>query len=104
MVTGSRTDGHVYGEVNSLEDLRSINRNIRSEIGKTADQEGLTELKRRSDYLCTLARSPAWRKKFGAKTDRYLEVAREENRRTVDKVNSTARRHKFDTFYNPWGS
>jgi hypothetical protein len=56
--------GHIYGEVNSVHDIREINHTIRSEMDRVKSREQLTELKKRSDYLCTLTFSPAWKKKL----------------------------------------
>ena len=49
---------HIYGEVNSIKDIRDINRTIREEMDRVKTREQLTELKKRSDYLCTLTFSP----------------------------------------------
>lgn len=104
MATAAKSDDdNEYGEVNCLKDLRDINREIRTEIHGASDRDEITTLKHRSDYLCTLTKSPAWRTKFGSKIRRYMEIAREENRRTVDKANTIARRHKIDVTYVPWG-
>src|ERR1044071_9231242 len=45
---------NLYGEVAKLGDIREINRNIRREMSEAATPDEITELKRRSDYLCTL--------------------------------------------------
>ena len=45
--------GHIYGEVNSIKDIREINGTIRLEMDRVKTREQLTELKKRSDYLCT---------------------------------------------------
>jgi hypothetical protein len=50
---------HIYGEVNSIRDIRELNRTIRQEMDHVKTREQLTELKKRSDYLCTLTFSPA---------------------------------------------
>jgi len=97
------TFGHIYGEVNSAVDLRKINRIIRKEMDRVTTREELTELKKRSDYLCTLTASPSWRKRFGSKVKRLLRVAREENRRTVAHANRIAMKHGWRADYDPWG-
>jgi hypothetical protein len=98
-----RQAGNIYREVHSLEDIRGINRTIRSELGQIRDREELTELKKRSDYLCALTLSPSWRERFGSKSGRFLEVAKEENARTTKKANQVARGKGFDADYDPWG-
>lgn len=94
---------HVYGEVDSPGDLRKINRQIREEMDSVRTREQLTELKRRSDYLCTLAKAPAWKDKFGARIDQIQKVAMEEDHKTTDHANAVARRHGWDADYDPWG-
>jgi hypothetical protein len=95
--------GHIYGVVNSAADIRRINRVIRKEMDRVTAREELTELKKRSDYLCTLTASPSWRKKFGSKINVLLRVAREENRRTVEHANRIAMKHGWRADYDPWG-
>jgi hypothetical protein len=95
--------GHIYGVVNSPADIRKINRAIRKEMDRVTTREELTELKKRSDYLCTLTASPSWRKRFGSKVAVLLRVAREENRRTVEHANRIAARHGWKANYDPWG-
>jgi hypothetical protein len=68
------------------------------------DRKHLTELKKRSDYLCTLTQAPSWRKKFGFKSGRMLAVAKEEDERTTRLANSVARRKGFGAGYDPWGN
>lgn len=94
---------NIYGEVNTLTDLRDINRQIRKEIRRTRKREDLTELKKRSDYLCTLTQAPSWQRKFGDKASRFLDVAMEEDERTTRVANSVARKRGLDADYNPWG-
>src|ERR1700687_5305612 len=95
--------GHIYGEVNSIKDIREINRKIRQEMDRATTRPELTELKKRSDYLCTLTFSPAWQKRFGKKVVRLREVAMEENRKTVEHANKVARRRRWAANYDPWG-
>ena len=95
--------GHIYGEVNSIKDIREINRKIRQEMDRATTRPELTELKKRSDYLCTLTFSPAWQKRFGKKVVRLREVAMEENRKTVEHANKVARRRGWPANYDPWG-
>ena len=95
--------GHIYGEVNSFKDIRELNRTIRQEMDRVKTREQLTELKKRSDYLCTLTFSSAWKTKFGEKVSRLREVAMEENRKAVQHANEVARRHGWPADYDPWG-
>jgi hypothetical protein len=99
----TQEDTHIYGEVNSLEDLRRVNRDIRHEMDTATSQAQLTELKKRSDYLCTLAEAPSWQKKFGQKIDRVREVVHEEDTKTAEHANKLAKKHGWDTEYHPWG-
>jgi hypothetical protein len=99
----TREDTHIYGEVNSLEDLRRINQEIRHEMDRVTSQAQLTELKKRSDYLCTLAEAPSWQEKFGKKIERMREVAREEDAKTTQHANALVKKHGWDTEYHAWG-
>jgi hypothetical protein len=96
--------GHIYGEVNSAQGIRRINRIIRKEMDSVTTREELTELKKRSDYLCTLTYSPSWRKRFGGKVRALRRAAMEENRKTVEHANRVAAKHGWDADYDPWGS
>ena len=98
----NKTDD-MYGDVTSPTSIRKIDRMIRSDIRSVKSREQLTELKRRSDYLCTLTRSPAWKTRFGKKVDQLLDVAKEENVRTVKLANQVAKKHHWDVEYDPWG-
>jgi hypothetical protein len=101
--TSKKEFGHIYGEVNSAEDVRRINRIIRKEMDAVTTREELTELKKRSDYLCTLTYSPSWRKRFGESVRALRRVAMEENRKTVAHANRVAAKHGWDANYDPWG-
>jgi hypothetical protein len=101
--TSTKEFGHIYGEVNSAEDIRRINRIIRQEMDTVTTREELTELKKRSDYLCTLTHSPSWRKRFGEKVRALRRVALHENRRTVEHANRVAATHGWPADYDPWG-
>ena len=101
--TRKSTVGHIYGEVTSAADIRKINRIIRKEMDRVTTREELTELKKRSDYLCTLTASPSWRKRFGSNVTVLLRVAQEENRKTVEHANRIALKHGWRADYDPWG-
>ncbi|NPA52819.1 MAG: hypothetical protein GXO22_07975 [Aquificae bacterium] len=95
--------GRIYGKVESPEDIKRINCIIRDEMLEVETQEQLTDLKKRSDYLCTLTYSPFWKKKFGAMVEQLREVACEENRVTVRLANYIAKFKGWDKYYDPWG-
>ena len=94
--------GRIYGKVESVEDIRRINCIIRDEMLKVENEAELTELKKRSDYLCTLTYSPFWQKKFGEEIEKLREVAIEENRASVKMANYIAKYKGFDKEYEPW--
>lgn len=96
--------GRIYGKVEGPEDIRRINCIIRDEMLEVETPEQLTDLKKRSDYLCTLTYSPFWQKKFGSMIEELREVALEENRVTVRLANYIAKYHNWNKTYNPWGS
>ena len=93
--------GRIYGRVEEIEDIRRINCIIRDEMLKVKSEAELTELKKRSDYLCTLTYSPFWQKKFGEKIEELRNVAIEENRVTVKTANYIAKYKNFDKNYDP---
>jgi hypothetical protein len=99
----TQEDPHIYSAVNTLADLRRINREIRREMDTVTNQAELTELKKRSDYLCTLAEAPSWQKKFGGKIGRVRDVVLEEDAITTRQANKQAKKHGWDTEYHPWG-
>ncbi|MEO1923423.1 MAG: hypothetical protein ABGX25_02765 [Nautiliaceae bacterium] len=94
--------GRIYGRVESVEDVRRINCIIRDEMLNVKNAAELTDLKKRSDYLCTLTYSPFWQKKFGDKIEELREAAIEENRATVKTANYMAKYKNFDRNYEPW--
>jgi hypothetical protein len=66
-------------------------------------RDQLTELKKRSDYLCTLAEAPSWQEKFGQQIHRVQQVAEEEETKTTHHANVVAKHHGWKTEYHPWG-
>jgi hypothetical protein len=95
---------HVYGEVNSMDDLKKIFGMIRRDVEKATSREELTELYRRAGYLVTLTRAPAWRKKFGDQTEELRKVAEEEFTRTAHVINQRAEAIGTDPdFDEKWG-
>jgi len=94
----------IYGKVETPDDIRRINCIIRDEMLEVETPEQLTDLKKRSDYLCTLTYSPFWKKKFGSLIEEMREVACEENRVTVRLANYIARYRGWDKEYHPWGA
>ena len=94
--------GRIYGKVETVEDISRINCIIRDEMLIVEDDAELTELKKRSDYLCTLTYSPFWQKKFGDKIEEIRQVVLEENRATVKTANYVAKYKGFDKEYEPW--
>jgi len=94
----------IYGKVEGPEDIRRINCIIRDEMLEVETPEQLTDLKKRSDYLCTLTYSPFWKKKFGPMIEEMREVACEENRVTVRLANYIAKYKGWDKEYHPWGA
>jgi len=94
--------GRVYGKVESVEDISRINCIIRDEMLEVESKAQLTDLKKRSDYLCTLTYSPFWEKKFKEQIEELRKRAIEENRVTVRTANYVAKYKNFDVSYEPW--
>ncbi|NPA42633.1 MAG: hypothetical protein GXO27_01205 [Chlorobi bacterium] len=95
--------GVIYGKVNTIDDISRINCIIRDEMLAVESKEQLTDLKKRSDYLCTLTYSPFWKKKFGDQIEEVRRRALEENRVTVRTANYVAKYKGWDVHYDPWG-
>jgi len=93
---------NLYGEVTKLGDIREINRKIRREMSEAETPDEITELKRRSDYLCTLTYAPSWQQRFGRKTVRFRTAARQEDVKTTHAANRFARKHGFEPNYHAW--
>jgi hypothetical protein len=100
----TETKTQIYAGVDSPQDIRTINAKIRNQMERTDSREELTELKKRSDYLCALAMSPSWKERFGGKLDDILSVAREENKKSTEVANRMAGRHGWGAPYDPWGN
>jgi len=92
----------IYGKVEKPEDIKRINCIIRDEMLEVESEAQLTELKKRSDYLCTLTFSPFWKKKFGDQIEILRQVAIEENRVTVRECNIVSKYKNFGKIYHPW--
>ncbi len=95
--------GWIYGPVNDVEDIARINCIIRDEMLIAQDVSQLTELKKRSDYLCTLTHSPFWKNKFGDKIEEVRKEAIKQNRASVRLANMIAKVKGWDKKYSPWG-
>ena len=92
----------LYGKVEHPEDIRRINCIIRDEMLEVEDEAHLSELKKRSDYLCTLSYSPFWKKRFGERIEALRSAALEENRITVKEANLLAAYRGMNKSYSPW--
>ncbi len=95
--------GHIYGKVNTIDDISRINCIIRDEMLNVDSEAELVELKKRSDYLCTLTYSPFWKDKFGDEIEKVRERAMAEDYVTVNEANYIAKYKGFDMTYKPWG-
>ena len=94
--------GRLYGKVESIEDIGRINCIIRDEMLKVDSVDQLSELKKRSDYLCTLTYSPFWIKKFKDQIQELRQTAVVENRISVKTANYVAKYKGFDKHYEVW--
>ncbi|MRI83917.1 MAG: hypothetical protein C6I00_05795 [Nitratiruptor sp.] len=94
----------IYSKVEGPQDIRRINCLIRDEMMVVTSEAQLTELKKRSDYLCTLTYSPFWQKRFGDRIEELRQVALEENRVSVKEANIIAKFKGYSKEYHPWRS
>jgi len=99
----ARASTDICGNVNSAQDIRDINRQIRGEMRGVRGRDQLTELKKRADYLCALAIAPSWKEKFGGEITKILKAAKEEEEKTTEQANRLAKKHGWDADYDPWG-
>ncbi len=92
----------LYSRVEKVEDISKINCIIRDEMLKAKDEAILSELKKRSDALCTLTYSPAWQKKFANEIEALQELAMLENRVSTKTANYISEYKHFGKEYHPW--
>ena len=92
----------IYSRVEDIKDISRINCIIRDEMLEVEDVSQLSELKKRSDYLCTLTFSPFWKKKFKDNIKELQEAAILENRVTVKEANIVSKYKNFNKEYSPW--
>ncbi|AZV46371.1 hypothetical protein C3L23_03510 [Nautilia sp. PV-1] len=92
----------IYGKVENIEDISRINCLIRDEMLNVTTPAELSELKKRSNYLCTLTYSPFWKKKFNNEIEKLRDLAIKENRATVKTANYIAKYKNFEKQYEPW--
>ena len=76
---------HIYSEVNSPSDITKINRMIRSQLRRVKTKPRITELVKRSAYLCTLTYSPGFRKKLRGNS---LKLAKQPEKNIGKPLNS----------------
>jgi len=94
---------NIYGEIRSLDELRTLFRQLRDEALKVEDREKLTEIKERSEYLCTLADNPIWRDEYERGGLASLELCEHEDRELSKLLNERARALVLaGDAYRPW--
>jgi hypothetical protein len=82
----------IYGEVSNLQDIRDINRKIRQEMNTVGRRDQLTELKKRSDYLCTLTLAPPGRSGSARRAASTLRSPAKKTRRLPTKPTASPSR------------
>ncbi len=96
---------NVYGEIDSMTDLREVFLDIRKDVDQADSRPALTELHRRAGYLITLSHAPSWEEKFGKDISNIRSVAEEEFGKTARKINSQAEDIGTEANYDEsWGS
>ena len=99
-----RKNKRIYSEVSSPSDITKINRMIRSQLRRVKTKPRITELVKRSAYLCTLTYSPGFRKKLRGKLTKARKTAREEYRKTAKLANQRLRQLHIPGKYDEvWG-
>ena len=97
-------DRHVYGEVNSKNDMKRVFSDIRRDVNSAASRPDLTELYKRAGYLITLTHAPSWQEKFGKDAPGLRRVGEDEFRKTARKINRRAAEIGTEADYDDrWG-
>ena len=81
------TKRNIYGEVNKPSDIRKINIMIRKDLKKARTKPRITELVKRSAYLCTLTYSPGFKKRLKGVVLKARKIAKEEYTKTARLAN-----------------
>jgi len=90
----------IYGEVNTPKDIVLINQKIRGQIRRAKTRARITELVKRSAYLCTLTYSPGFRKRLRGHLLRARRLARQEYTKTARLANKKLGAKIYD---EKWG-
>jgi hypothetical protein len=94
---------NIYGEIRSIDELRSLYQQLRDEAQAVEDRLQLTEIKERSEYLCTLADEPVWRDEFDRGGVEALELCVREDHSLARLLNERARLLNVPgDAYRPW--
>ena len=90
----------IYGEVNTPRDIVLINQKIRGQIRRAKTKARITELVKRSAYLCTLTYSPGFRKHLAGKIRLARKIAKLEYTKTAKLANKKLGAKVYD---EKWG-
>jgi hypothetical protein len=82
---------NIYGEIRSLDELRTLFAQLRDEIAKAESRKGLIEIKERSEYLCNLADNPIWRDEQDRGGLEALDLRKEQDAAVTELVNERSR-------------
>jgi hypothetical protein len=97
-------DAHVYGEVDSVNDLKEVFLEIRRDVEAAHSRPGLTELYKRAGYLITLTHSPSLQKWFGRSVGKVRNTAQKEFAVTARRINHRAKQIGTEADYDEnWG-
>ena len=97
-------DTHVYGELDSLTDLKNLFLEIRRDVESAHSRPALTELHKRAGYLITLTHAPSWQEKFGSEATKLRDVAEHEFAVTARRINRQAKQIGTGADYDKkWG-
>ena len=94
---------NIYGEIRSLDELRTLFRQLHDEVSNAEDRHKLTELKERSEYLCNLADNPIWRDEYDRGGLSALDFCKSEDAALTKVLNARARELIVSgDAYRPW--
>ncbi|MGE0060014.1 MAG: hypothetical protein AB7P33_15310 [Dehalococcoidia bacterium] len=82
---------NIYGEIRSLDELRTLFAQLRDEALKAETRRDLLEIKEGSEYLCNLADNPIWRDEQQRGGLQALDLCKEKDAELSKLLNDRSR-------------
>jgi len=94
---------NIYGNIQSIDEVRMLFRQLQDELALAESRQDIDEVKKRSEYLCTLADNPQWRDEGDRGGLEALELCLEEDTRLTMAANTRSRELLTGgAAYMPW--